>query len=90
MINACSVESTKAIIIHLLSRTMIVKSLTHEEIVGLRRKTSVLEETEKVCELSMDVAADFQGSLQFQQDGLRQENVTGPAKKGKRGEGKLK
>lgn len=49
--------------------------VAEEQVVGSRRESAVLEQAQQVCVLAVDVAADDQRCLQFQQDGLLQEDL---------------
>jgi hypothetical protein len=53
-----------------------VDVVTEEEVVGLRREATVLEESEEIVVLSMDITADLDWSLEFEEDGLRDEDLT--------------
>ena len=49
--------------------------VAQEQVVGIRRESAVLEQSEQIIVLSMNVSHDFDGRLQFEQDGLRDENL---------------
>ena len=51
-----------------------VDVVTEEEVVGLGRVAAVLEETQQVVELAVDVSANVDGGLEFQEDGLGHED----------------
>jgi len=52
-----------------------VHIVSEEEVICLGRKPSILEQSEKVCVLSVDVAADLEGRLQLEQDRLLKEDL---------------
>jgi len=53
-----------------------VDVITEEEVVGLRREATVLEESEKIVVLSVDITTDLDRSLKLEEDGLRNEDLT--------------
>lgn len=53
-----------------------VDVVTEEEVVGLGREATVLEESEEIVILSVDITADLNWSLEFEEDGLRDEDLT--------------
>lgn len=53
-----------------------VDVVTEEEVVGLGREATVLEESEEIVVLSVDITADLNWSLEFEEDGLRDEDLT--------------
>ena len=53
---------------YLLSASVDVVS--EKEVIGFRRKASVVEESEQVLELTVDVSTDFYRSFQFQENRL--------------------
>jgi len=55
-----------------------VHVVAEEQVVGLGREAPVLEEPQQVVVLPVDVAADLDGRLELQQDGLRHEDLAGP------------
>lgn len=50
--------------------------VAQKQIVGARRKAAILEQTQQVRVLAVDVTADNQGRFEFQQDRLLEENLT--------------
>ena len=52
-----------------------INVVTQEDVVGLGREAAVLKQTEQVVVLSVHVAADFDGCLQFEEHGLSNEEV---------------
>jgi len=54
-----------------------INVVTEEEVVRLRREATVLKQSEKIIVLTVNVTANLQGGLQLQQNGLRDENLTG-------------
>jgi len=50
-----------------------VDVVAQEEVVRLRRKAAVLEQTQQIVVLAVDVAADLERGLQLEQNGLREE-----------------
>lgn len=52
-----------------------VNVVSQEEVVSITRESSVLEQLEEIRELSVDIAADLDGGLEFQEHGLRQEDL---------------
>ena len=54
-----------------------VDVVTEEEVVGLGREAAVLEQAEEVVVLAVDVAADLDGRLEFEEDGLVDEDLAG-------------
>jgi hypothetical protein len=50
--------------------------VTEEEVVGLRREATVLEESEEIVVLSVDITADLNRSLEFEENRLRDEDLT--------------
>lgn len=53
-----------------------VDIVAQEEVVGLGGKAAVLEETEEVIVLAVDVAADLEWSFKLEQDRLRQKDFS--------------
>ena len=49
--------------------------IAQKEIIWIGRETAILEETEHVVVLAMDIAADFEGRLGFDEHGLAEEDV---------------
>lgn len=54
-----------------------VNVITQEEVVGFGREATVLKEPQQIIILAVDVAADLDGSLELEQDGLRDEDFAG-------------
>ena len=54
-----------------------VHVVAQEEVIGLRREPAVLEKAEQVVVLAVDIATDFDGGFQLDEDGLRHEHVFG-------------
>jgi hypothetical protein len=54
-----------------------VDVVAEEEVVGLGGEAAVLEESQQVVVLAVDVAADLDGSFELEQNGLRNEDFTG-------------
>jgi len=59
-----------------------VDVVTEEEVVGLGREATVLEETEKVVVLAVNITADLDRRLELEEDGLGDENLAGLGAKG--------
>jgi hypothetical protein len=53
-----------------------VDVIAKKEVVGLRREATVLEESEKIVVLSVDITTDLDGSLKLEEDRLRNEDLT--------------
>lgn len=51
--------------------------IAKEEVVRLRWEATVLEQTQQVIVLAVDVTTDLDGSFQLEQDGLRDEDLAG-------------
>lgn len=49
--------------------------IAQKEIIWIGRETAILEETEHVVVLAMDIAADFERGLDFDEHGLAEEDV---------------
>jgi len=49
--------------------------ITKEEVVGLGRETTVLEQTEEIVVLAVDITTDLDRSLKLKEDGLGNENL---------------
>lgn len=49
--------------------------IAQEQVVRLRRKTTIFEETQQVVVLPMNIATDLQRRFQLQEDGLREKNL---------------
>mmetsp|Transcript_13966 Transcript_13966/g.55101 ORF Transcript_13966/g.55101 Transcript_13966/m.55101 type:complete len:212 (+) Transcript_13966:662-1297(+) len=54
-----------------------VHVVSQEQVVGLRREASVLEEAQQVEVLTVDVSANLDGGLELQQDRLAHEHLPG-------------
>jgi len=54
-----------------------VDVVAEEEVVGLGREATVLEEAQQVVVLPVDVAANLDGSLELEKDGLGDEDLAG-------------
>jgi hypothetical protein len=52
-----------------------VDVITKEEVVGLGREATVLEESEKIVVLSVNITTDLNGSLKLEEDRLRNEDL---------------
>jgi len=50
--------------------------VAQEQIVGLRWKPSILEQPQQIIVLPVDVSADFDGGLKFEEDRLADENFS--------------
>lgn len=66
-----SIEQTNGL--NSLSSSIYI--ISQKEVVGFGRETSILEESEHVVVLAMNITADFEGSLHFDEHGLAQENI---------------
>lgn len=53
-----------------------VDIITEEEVIGLGREATVLEESEKIVVLSVNITTDLNGGLKLEEDGLRNEDLT--------------
>ena len=53
-----------------------VDIVTEEEVVGIGRESSVLEQTKEVIVLPMNITHDFDGSFELQKDRLRDEHLS--------------
>jgi hypothetical protein len=51
-----------------------VHVITEEQVIGLRRESTVFEEAKEVMILSMDIATDLQWCLKLQESRLRNVN----------------
>ena len=56
--------------------------VAEEQVVGFRRETAILEETQQVVILAMNITANLQRRLQLQQDRLREEDFPRTKAKG--------
>jgi hypothetical protein len=54
-----------------------VDVITEEEVIGLRREATILEESEKIVVLSVNITTDLDRSLKLEEDRLRDEDLTG-------------
>mmetsp|Transcript_5553 Transcript_5553/g.8405 ORF Transcript_5553/g.8405 Transcript_5553/m.8405 type:complete len:254 (+) Transcript_5553:335-1096(+) len=54
-----------------------VHIISEEKVVGIRREVAILKETEEVIILTMDIPANFDRSLQLQQDRLADKDFSG-------------
>jgi hypothetical protein len=54
-----------------------VDIVTEEEVVGLGREATVLEESEEIVVLSVDITADLDRGLELEEDGLGDEDLAG-------------
>ena len=54
-----------------------VNIVSQEEIVSVTGKSSILEEFDEVRELTMNVSTYLDGSFQFEEHGLRKEDLSG-------------
>jgi len=52
-----------------------INVITEEEVVGLGRETTVLEQTEEIVVLPVDITTDLDGSFKLEEDGLGNENL---------------
>jgi len=52
-----------------------INIVTQEQVVWLGRKPSILEESEHVVVLTMNISTDFEGRLHFDQHGLAEEYI---------------
>lgn len=50
--------------------------IAQEEVVGLGRESTVLEQPQQIVILSVNVTANLDGSLELQKDGLSDEDFT--------------
>lgn len=53
-----------------------VDVVTEEQVVGIGGEATIFKETEQIVVLSVDIAANLDGSLKLKQDGLRDEDLT--------------
>lgn len=53
-----------------------VDVVTEEQVVGIGGEATIFKETEQIVVLSVNIAANLDGSLKLKQDGLRDENLT--------------
>ena len=67
---------------HLQAVFASVYVIAQEQVVRIRREATVFEHAQEIVELSVDVAAHFDRSLDLQQHGLAQKNLTGPENEG--------
>jgi len=58
-----------------------INVVTHKEVISFWWETTIFKETQEISELAVDVSANLERSFQFQQNGLRKENITRPETK---------